>query len=689
MKRLFSSFIIIIMLIGMLPAIAFPAAAASAAKVAQYSRDLLRAEENQTTLFIFGNAYTFPVTTMLDHAFEAGLHQQKNLRIFIIDISSNSKDMLSSVAAQYKSANITFCYDFSGDAKILMKSYRQMADIAGDHYLPITVFRQDSDKLTFKIIAGVPDPDSLALYAKGEDPVDQMMTLKIPGQFYYDYAYECLEYVNELRVSLGLNPVKMDSKYLDIAMQRAAEVSIFYSHERPNGEGPHTAYTDVFTYQGENIAINFSSPKSAFEGWKNSPGHYSTMINPIATSVGIGCFKNTNGTFCWSQCFSNEHPMYFTEATKTGTETVEPTVIAQREKMILNFTFSKDPHTLSKNKTTQIQVVNRNQTFATQQNLNASSFTFSSSNKSVMTVSSSGLCTIKGNGTTTITVSSKEIPSIKLKATVTIGHTYTNSCDTDCNACFQKRTIKHAYSNACDKTCNVCKATRSIKHTYSNSCDRSCNVCKATRSISHTYKKVITKATLTKNGKISHKCSVCGYVASKVTTISKIKSAKLSGTTYTYNGKAKTPSVTVKDAAGKVLKKGTDYVVTYSSGRKKVGTYKVKITFKGNYSGTKTLTFKINPAKTTVSKLTAGKKSITVAITKKSTQVTGYQIQYSTSKKFTNAKTKTISSYKTTKYTLKSLSAKKTYYVRVRTYKTVGKTKYYSGWSTYKYVKTK
>ena len=110
---------------------------------------------------------------------------------------------------------------------------------------------------------------------------------------------------------------------------------------------------------------------------------------------------------------------------------------------------------------------------------------------------------------------------------------------------------------------------------------------------------------------------------------------------------------------------------------------------KGKYSGTKTLTFKINPAKTTVSKLTAGKKSIKVAITKKSTQVTGYQIQYSTSKNFTSAKTKTVSSYKTTKYTLKSLSAKKIYYVRVRTYKTVGKTKYYSGWSTYKYVKTK
>ena len=268
-------------------------------------------------------------------------------------------------------------------------------------------------------------------------------------------------------------------------------------------------------------------------------------------------------------------------------------------------------------------------------------------------------------------------------------HTYSNNCDKSCNVCGKTRTVgAHKYSNNCDATCNYCSAKRTIKHTYSNNCDTSCNVCKATRAITHSYKTTTTKATLTKNGSIVKKCTVCGKVASK-TAIKYAKTFKLSTTTYTYDGKVKTPSVTVKDSAGKTLKKNTDYTVTYASGRKNVGTYKVTIKMKGKYSGTKTLTFKINPAKTTVSKLTSGKKSITVAITKKSTQVTGYQIQYSTSKKFTNAKTKTISSYKTTKYALKSLSAKKTYYVRVRTYKTVGKTKYYSGWSTYKYVKTK
>ncbi|MBR3968030.1 MAG: MBL fold metallo-hydrolase [Clostridia bacterium] len=241
---------------------------------------------------------------------------------------------------------------------------------------------------------------------------------------------------------------------------------------------------------------------------------------------------------------------------------------------------------------------------------------------------------------------------------------------------------------ACSKCVDENFESNEISHTYNNACDTSCNVCGAIRKVSHKYTTTTTKATLSKNGKVVKKCKVCGKVAS-TTTIKYAKSFKLSTTSYTYNGKVKTPSVVVKDSAGKTLKKNTDYTVSYASGRKNVGTYKVTIKMKGKYLGTKTLTFKINPVKTSVSKLTTGKESVTVNISKKSTQVTGYQVQYSTSKKFTSAKTKTISSYKTTKYTLKSLSAKKTYYVRVRTYKTVNGKKYYSGWSSYKYIKTK
>ena len=169
------------------------------------------------------------------------------------------------------------------------------------------------------------------------------------------------------------------------------------------------------------------------------------------------------------------------------------------------------------------------------------------------------------------------------------------------------------------------------------------------------------------------------------------KTIKLSTKSYTYNGKAKKPSVTVKDSSGKKLTEDKDYTVTYPSGRKKVGSYKVKVKFKGNYSGTEYLTFKINPKATKLSGISAGKKSLKVKFKEQHSQTTGYEIQYSTSKKFTKSttKTKTVKKNTTTSITLKSLKANKKYYVRVRTYKTVDGKKYYSAWSSYKYKKTK
>ena len=210
--------------------------------------------------------------------------------------------------------------------------------------------------------------------------------------------------------------------------------------------------------------------------------------------------------------------------------------------------------------------------------------------------------------------------------------------------------------------------------------------------LAHTYKQSLTPAAIGKNGKIVKKCSACG--ATITSSIAKISTVSLSAVNYTYNGGVKTPSVTVKDSKGTKLSNGRDYTVTYPSGRKNVGRYSVKIRFKGNYSGTKTLTYNINPKGTSMSKVTAAKKGFKAKWKKQSTQTTGYQLQYSTSSKFKKGtKTVNISKNKTTSKSVKKLYAKKKYYVRVRTYKTVkfgGKNiKLYSGWSKAKAVKTK
>ena len=255
---------------------------------------------------------------------------------------------------------------------------------------------------------------------------------------------------------------------------------------------------------------------------------------------------------------------------------------------------------------------------------------------------------------------------------------------------FEDGTLKEVESNRVEPTC-----TKAGGYNYAVVCTL-CNDAvmggyvelKPTgHTVSATPK--TTRATATADGKIAKVCTKCKQDVSVITVIPKASNVKLSATSYTYNGKVKTPSVTVKDRTGKTLVRNTDYTVSYASGRKNVGQYAVKITFKGKYSGTKTLYFTIKPKATSISSLTAGSKKFTVKWKKQTSQTTGYQIQYSTSSKFSNAKTVTVSKNKTTSKTISKLKAKKKYYVHVRTYKTVNGKKIYSSWSKAKTVTTK
>ena len=197
------------------------------------------------------------------------------------------------------------------------------------------------------------------------------------------------------------------------------------------------------------------------------------------------------------------------------------------------------------------------------------------------------------------------------------------------------------------------------------------------------------KATFQADGSKSKHCKNCDAVYGS-TVIPRVNEMKLSAVTYSYTGGVKTPSVTVKDAKGKTLKNNVDYTIKYASGRKNVGTYSVIMTLKGNYSTSKTMKFIINPKGTSISKLSKAKKSFTVKWKKQNTQTTGYRLIYSMNSKFkTGNKYVMITSNKTTSKSIKKLKAKKKYYIRICTYKTVGGTKYYSGWSSVKSVTTK
>ena len=152
--------------------------------------------------------------------------------------------------------------------------------------------------------------------------------------------------------------------------------------------------------------------------------------------------------------------------------------------------------------------------------------------------------------------------------------------------------------------------------------------------------------------------------------ISDLKIGKLSNQTYT--GKALKPSITIKDG-NKKLVSGTDYTVTYKNNTKP-GKATVTITGKGNYTGTKTLTFKIVPKKVTLTGKTSGTKE--ALSWKKSTGAAGYEIYYSTD----GGKFRKLTTVKGTKYSAE-MTAAGTYKFKVRPYVRINGKKVYGQWS--------
>lgn len=151
-----------------------------------------------------------------------------------------------------------------------------------------------------------------------------------------------------------------------------------------------------------------------------------------------------------------------------------------------------------------------------------------------------------------------------------------------------------------------------------------------------------------------------------------------------WTGKALKPAVTVKDG-NVTLKKGRDYTVSYSA-NKGIGTAKVTVTGKGSYTGKITKTFKINPQGQSISaKGDKSGKKIAVTLAKHSSN-SGYQVSYADNSGFKNSKSLWLSGNSKNKGTIKGLKSKKTYYVKARDYKTIGKTKVYGKWSAVKKV---
>ena len=240
--------------------------------------------------------------------------------------------------------------------------------------------------------------------------------------------------------------------------------------------------------------------------------------------------------------------------------------------------------------------------------------------------------------------------------------------------------------------------TKAATCTEAGSQKRSCTVCGNTET--QTIKATGHKASgwmidkqpdIGVKGSKHKECTVCGKVL-QTAEIPALGAKDISGakvtvaSKVTFTGTSRKPAVTVK-LSGKELVKNTDYTVKYSN-NKAIGKATVTITGKGKYTGVIKKTFKIVPMKQVITSVTAKTKAFAVKWTK-DLNVDGYQIKYSTKSNFSGGKSVYVKKNTTVSKTFTGLTAKKTYYVKVRSYKTVNGTKYYSSWSSAKKVKTK
>ena len=163
-----------------------------------------------------------------------------------------------------------------------------------------------------------------------------------------------------------------------------------------------------------------------------------------------------------------------------------------------------------------------------------------------------------------------------------------------------------------------------------------------------------------------------------------------------YAKKTLNLNIKAEKGASVSVKSANKKVVSIDKKKRAVicGTGKTEITVTASLNGKKTTVLKIpvsiTPIRQSVPALKSSKSRQMTVSWKKDTRATGYQIMYSTDKKFRkNVKTVNIKKYKTTRCTVKKLARNKRYYVRVRSYKKVSGGKLYGSWSSTKNVKIK
>lgn len=218
----------------------------------------------------------------------------------------------------------------------------------------------------------------------------------------YTSAYEVLNLVNKERKSAGLNELKMDKDLLEAAMIRAGELSLDFSHTRPDGTSCFTLSNKAFA---ENIAAGYSNPEYVMQGWMESPGHKSNILGQGYKTIGIGAIKYGNLCY-WVQLFGYNNLETNASKPKNKQVTNSIAMLSKNVELYYNSISDYGKRYYPNGFETQIVVLNPGWQGRCV-TVDPSQLTYSSSNKSIK-INSKGLITADGAGETTITAKLKQ-----------------------------------------------------------------------------------------------------------------------------------------------------------------------------------------------------------------------------------------------------------------------------------------
>ena len=500
---------------------------------------------------------------------------------------------------------------------------------------------------------------------------DTIITVPITVQEEYSMANEIFQIMNQKRAEAGLPEYKLDAGLMDMAMTRAAQLCIYFDHKSLYSN--NQAVSDLRTGTpieytvgvNEDISDGTADADSTYRVWYGSTGHRPALISTDYNYCGIGVVTYHNN-IKWCLIVSKYpcgNEIESVSGSKTNTRTVRAKAkYFSRKKVAALDEWSNNPFAFS-------DIESGMDGYYIQQ---AGIFTFKNNNPELIDIDSMGRLKPKANGKGTFTVYYKNIELCTVSVTA-----YHDEEETVTPTPSPKPTEPPKQTETAKPTSTPDpQPPKQAETTKPAEPPKQTETAKPTSTPNPQPPKQAETTKPAEPPKQTEPSKPVKPVSRKLTV--KVKNV-------TYNGKAQKPAITVY--AGKKKLSSKYYTVSYKN-NKNVGYGTVVVKGKGRYGKySETAAFKINLKKTKLSSAKSTKRKTFTIIWKKTGGNSGWQVQYSLNKKFRSGVRTVNLKANNTKLTVRKLRSRKKYYVRVRSYKKVGKQTWYSGWSSVKSVR--